>query len=152
MGSVVIIEGPNAGEVFVIGEEGALIGRDPVCTIQLTDHRVSRRHLSVRSDADATVIEDLQSTNGTRVNGEPLHGPRPLSDGDLISIGHSVLRFRTRQISVGVPRLERRGSAVIDPLRSTHHGVSQQAPVKREDPDADVRLRDGPVARTFSTY
>ncbi len=121
MGSVVVIEGPNAGEIYLIGEEGALFGRDPACTFQLTDHRVSRRHFCVRADAGGIIIEDLRSTNGTKLNGETLRAPRPLSDGDVISVGHSVLRFRTIQIQVGSDTRQRRLRSEADPLRSTHH-------------------------------
>jgi hypothetical protein len=43
--------------------------------------------------ADRDMIEDLDSTNGTFVNGEPLHGIRPLADGDLVAVGQTQLRY-----------------------------------------------------------
>ena len=51
------------------------------------------RHARLIPQGDAVVLEDLGSTNGTYLNGEPLSGPQPLHDGDRIRIGDSEFTF-----------------------------------------------------------
>jgi pSer/pThr/pTyr-binding forkhead associated (FHA) protein len=46
------------------------------------------------------MVEDLESTNGTHVNGTRISGPRRLSPGDELSLGSEVLRLRRRSASV----------------------------------------------------
>ncbi|HSO36578.1 MAG TPA: FHA domain-containing protein, partial [Labilithrix sp.] len=67
-----ISEGPDVGTTRVldgINEGRILIGQSSVCTLRLTDRSVSRRHAALRREADAWRLEDLESSNGTRVNG-----------------------------------------------------------------------------------
>jgi hypothetical protein len=77
-----------------IGEEPVVVGRLPDCTVALNDPNVSRRHAEfVRvSSGDGVVVRDLQSTNGTRVNGVPVH-QQQLVDGDEVTVGTTVLRY-----------------------------------------------------------
>jgi diguanylate cyclase (GGDEF)-like protein len=71
-----------------------LLGRDPACTIPLHDFGVSRRHVVITPDDDGNyILQDLGSTNGTRVNGTTVEGPRVLKDGEKIFVGDTVLRF-----------------------------------------------------------
>ncbi|HUO47659.1 MAG TPA: DUF3662 and FHA domain-containing protein [Acidimicrobiales bacterium] len=74
--------------------EPIVIGRMPECTVVLTDPNVSRRHAEVRRAGSDVVAVDLQSTNGTRVNGIPIR-ERVLADGDDITVGTTILRFQT---------------------------------------------------------
>ena len=70
------------------------LGRDPTCTIPLQDFGVSRRHAVISPDGLGNyLLKDLGSTNGTRVNGEPVAGARILKDGEKIFVGDTVLRF-----------------------------------------------------------
>ena len=71
---------------------GTTIGRAG-CDVDLTDPDVSRRHAVVRALDGGLAVEDLGSTNGTFVNGEQLHGTRPLASGDLVAIGQTTLRY-----------------------------------------------------------
>ncbi len=72
----------------------AVIGRDPSCEFPLLDHRVSRRHATIMTVGDDRyLIQDLGSTNGTRVGGSLLAGPHPLQDGEKILLGETVIRF-----------------------------------------------------------
>src|SRR6202789_3123398 len=68
--------------------EGATLGRGDV-EIKLGDPFASSRHAKISRQGRTLVIEDLGSTNGTYLNGEPLTGPQPLHDGDQIRIGDS---------------------------------------------------------------
>jgi len=68
------------------------IGRSPASDIQLEDPSVSRRHAVVTHRGGRTVLLDDRSLNGIYVNGERV-GEAPLTDGDLIGIGHVSLRY-----------------------------------------------------------
>jgi hypothetical protein len=89
-GSVVLPDGTR----IVLGSDPIVIGRLPECAVVLGDPNVSRRHAEIRRHGSEVVVVDLQSTNGTRVNGIPVR-EQPLSDGDEVSVGTTVLRFET---------------------------------------------------------
>lgn len=69
------------------------IGRLPSNDVVLPEAGVSSNHARVLVTGGALTILDLDSTNGTFVNDEPLQGPRVLGDGDEVQIGDFVLRF-----------------------------------------------------------
>jgi diguanylate cyclase (GGDEF)-like protein len=73
----------------------AVVGRDPDCEFPLLDHRVSRRHATIMpaGGVDRYLIQDLGSTNGTRVGGSLIAGPHLLQDGEKILVGETVMRF-----------------------------------------------------------
>ena len=72
---------------------GALLGRGDRADIRLEDSFASSNHAHVVPHGDVMVVEDLGSTNGTYLNGEPLSGPQPLHPGDRIRIGDSEFSF-----------------------------------------------------------
>jgi hypothetical protein len=77
------------------------IGRLPDCAVTLSDPNVSRHHAEVRpvpgSGEAVYEVRDLGSTNGTKVNGVPLAGPRRLEPGDTITVGATTLGFERDQ-------------------------------------------------------
>ncbi len=73
--------------------EGALLGRGAAADIRLEDSFASTRHAQLVPHGDVMVVEDLGSTNGTFLNGQPLNGPQPLHPGDRIRIGDSEFTF-----------------------------------------------------------
>ncbi len=90
---LVVLAGSNVGEMYKLEEAEILIGRASNAGIRLNDEGVSRRHARIAKDADSIIVEDLQSANGTLVNGEPV-ARRVLVDGDKVMLGStSVLRF-----------------------------------------------------------
>ena len=76
--ALVITSGPEAGRSFTIGDGEVVIGRADDANIVLDSSSVSRHHACLRRDGDTVMIEDLQSTNGTHVNGDRLTGPASL--------------------------------------------------------------------------
>ena len=72
---------------------GAVLGRGDQVDIQLEDSFASTNHARLLPQGDVVVLEDLGSTNGTYLNGEPLRGPQPLHAGDRIRIGDSEFTF-----------------------------------------------------------
>lgn len=86
------------------------IGREEGNTIQLNDERVSRFHVKIQEDNEKLVLTDLESTNGTKVNGEDIQ-LRILRFGDMITVGRSVLLFGSReQIADRLARLRGEGA------------------------------------------
>jgi FHA domain len=73
--------------------EGAVLGRGDGVDIKLEDSFASTSHARLSPQGDVVVLEDLGSTNGTYLNGEPLRGPQPLHVGDRIRIGDSEFTF-----------------------------------------------------------
>ena len=83
---------PSGERVSLTGRV-VTIGRLPDCTIALPDANVSRKHTEVHNRGNAFVIVDLGSTNGTKINGTRIEGERTLTDGDIVSVGSTHLRF-----------------------------------------------------------
>jgi len=82
--------GADRGRMFANVPTPVTIGREEGNTIQLNDERISRYHLKLQDDKDKIVLTDLESTNGTKVNGEDIQ-VRIVRDGDMISLGRSLL-------------------------------------------------------------
>jgi cbb3-type cytochrome oxidase subunit 3 len=74
---------------------GAVLGRGDSVDIHLEDPFASTRHARIAWEGSTVMIEDLGSTNGTYLNGEPLDGPAPLHVGDRIRIGDSEFSLAT---------------------------------------------------------
>jgi pSer/pThr/pTyr-binding forkhead associated (FHA) protein len=84
--------GLRAGSAYDLSD-GAVLGRGDGADIRLEDTFASSSHARLVAQGDVIVIEDLGSTNGTFLNGEPLRGPQPLHVGDSIRIGDSEFTF-----------------------------------------------------------
>ncbi len=84
------------GRRLLVAPGGAVLGRSRDCDIVLDDAGVSRRHAHIRPAAAGWTIEDLHSTNGVLLNGEPLRGVHPLSVGDRIALGTTEIVFELR--------------------------------------------------------
>jgi len=92
---LLIRNGGFEGMSYEITAEETLIGRNPTTDITLLDEGISREHALIIYDADedSYTIEDLQSTNGTKVNGKRVRSAQ-LEDGDDLQIGHTHFQFR----------------------------------------------------------
>ncbi len=91
-----VLDGADRGRVFRNLPTPVTIGREEGNTVQLNDERVSRFHAKIQEDQDKLVLTDLDSTNGTKVNGEEI-SVHILRHGDLITLGRSVLVFGTKE-------------------------------------------------------
>jgi pSer/pThr/pTyr-binding forkhead associated (FHA) protein len=93
-GVLVIQNGDFEGTRHELASDETLIGRNPTTDITLLDEGISREHAIVLRDEDggAYSIEDLQSTNGTKVNGSRVRSAE-LAHGDIIEIGHTRFHF-----------------------------------------------------------
>ena len=129
-----IVAGPDAGRTFGIPPEGAIIGRGETATILLADRILSRRHAQVTLDADGVRVVDLESANGTRVNGEPAHGATTLRPGDIIEVGASRLRLEVAS-----------DATVVEERRPVSTAAQRQETVRQDDEPARAGAATAPA-------
>ncbi len=93
-GVLVISNGEFEGMRYELKSDETIIGRNPTTDVTLLDESISREHAIILYDAgsDGFSIEDLQSTNSTKVNGKRIRAT-PLAHGDEIQIGHTRFQF-----------------------------------------------------------
>ncbi len=90
--TIQVLEGLERGRYYQGILPPVSIGREDENTIRLNDERVSRFHAKLQEDAGRIILTDLDSTNGTRVNGRPVQ-MRVLRPGDQVAIGRCLLLF-----------------------------------------------------------
>ena len=83
------------GGVVPFGDTALVIGRSKDCDVPLADGNVSRRHAEIGRSADGFMLRDLDSTNGTTVNGRRIKSAT-VGEGDEITLGTSTLRIELR--------------------------------------------------------
>jgi hypothetical protein len=97
---------------------GLVLGRAPDCDVAVRDILLSRRHLRLQPSDDGWMVQDLQSKNGTVLNGERLRSPRVLRDNDVVRFGRSKIIFHA-----GLPE-EDFADEVLAPARPATPGDS----------------------------
>jgi two-component system cell cycle response regulator len=105
---LIVLQGPSLGDFFALEGDTLVLGSDPFrADVVIRDVEVEPRHARICRDFEGGYsIRDLGGGEGITINDEALEGERPLSDGDRITLGDSVLEF-----SYG------------DPVRADFHGA-----------------------------
>jgi predicted component of type VI protein secretion system len=94
------LAGPGeAPRSFALSGERTLIGRSSEADLQLDDEAVSWNHLEIERRGEVLMATDLDSRNGTALNGEPLERPRRLRDGDTLIVGGFRLELKTGAVT-----------------------------------------------------
>jgi DNA-binding NtrC family response regulator len=108
---VVYVPGAQRASRVIDLPDGAdvIFGRSRGSTIHVDNEKVSRTHARIRRTGDVLELEDLQSHNGTRVNGERITRPTRVHSGDEIAIGPMVASVF---ITSGLPS---RSAVIADP-------------------------------------
>jgi pSer/pThr/pTyr-binding forkhead associated (FHA) protein len=132
-----VLDGADRGQVFDELEPPVTIGREEGNSVQLNDERISRFHLKIQEDQGKLVLTDLESTNGTRVNGEDTQ-LRILRYGDVVSLGRSVLLFGTRE-QIAHRLEELRGDAINE----TSELIAEQLAQRVDSKSISFELRLG---------
>jgi pSer/pThr/pTyr-binding forkhead associated (FHA) protein len=140
-----VIDGADRGRVFADVPTPLTIGREEGNPIQLNDERVSLFHLKIQEDQHTIVLTDLQSTNGTKVNGEGVQ-IWVLRPGDVVALGRTVLVFGSQE-EIAVRLAALRGVDLSD-------GVELDADGFDQDPatvslDFELQFRDEPDAQAI---
>jgi DNA-binding NtrC family response regulator len=104
--SLVEVEGPNPGTVHPITSDRLVAGKSPECDLRIPDLTVSRQHFEVLREGSRYLIKDLDSTNGTELDGAPVREAY-LRPGALIKAGGVVFRFQTGYDPVRIAPSER---------------------------------------------
>lgn len=82
------------GRRYAINAPTISIGRSSEADIQVADAGVSRKHIGIAREGSKVLVRDLGSTNGTWLNGTKVSGDEVLTDGSVISAGHTKVTFR----------------------------------------------------------
>jgi hypothetical protein len=92
-GTLMIKGGDGTGQVFSVTRKAdTLVGRSPLADVRLPDPTVSQEHCRISARRGFFLLQDLNSTNGTLVNGEKVR-EHVLRDGDIVKIGDTALEF-----------------------------------------------------------
>jgi pSer/pThr/pTyr-binding forkhead associated (FHA) protein len=118
-----IVEGPEAGRRISLA--GPLeLGRDPTAGGPLPqDELVSRRHVRITPVDDGARVEDLDSRNGTFVDGDQIYDPAHLAVGGQLLVGVTLLELR--------PATEAAGMTSVRPIPAS---LTQFRPLPAQDP------------------
>lgn len=131
-----VLDGADRGRVFDALGTPITIGREEGNSIQLNDERVSRFHVKIQEDNDQLVLTDLDSTNGTKVNGEDVQ-LRILRFGDMVHVGRSILVVGTRdEIANRLSQLQQEKAS------SNPTGMKRANPEKISSLDLELHWRD----------
>lgn len=134
---LVLLSGPRSGRSFPLGPEGLSIGRHPENRLQVADRTASRRHCVIEPLDGRFLLRDLESLQGTFVNGRPIR-EHLLEEGDLVAVGDLLLLFQSED-----------AEAVREPVALVAEGsftagtTVQRAPQEalRERPDFQTLVR-----------
>jgi pSer/pThr/pTyr-binding forkhead associated (FHA) protein len=92
MSQISVLYPENCRQIAQIPKEGLLIGRAPFCDLQLLDEFVSASHCKIYPENGILFIEDLNSTNGTFIDGTEIKKKSLLQPGQNVQIGIAVLK------------------------------------------------------------
>ena len=119
--TLVALMGHHGQSVFIV-DSGMVLGRYRGCDIRIDDSGLSRKHVRFYQLDGRWYVEDLQSRNGTIVNGVQIHRPRMLADGDRIQIGTGTVFRASLQDSMEQAATQRMyESTVRDPLTRAYN-------------------------------
>lgn len=140
MGKLVITDNTGVTTDFELDAERVTIGRQASNDVVLNDKAVSGRHAAIVTILDDSFLEDLDSTNGTQVNGQPVT-KHPLAHGDVITIGRNTVRY----FSADVPETEMDKTMVLRPGSVLPPSVPRPAPAPRPGIDPSLITAGKPL-------
>ncbi|TAH41969.1 MAG: diguanylate cyclase [Elusimicrobia bacterium] len=117
---LVVLQGQRLGQRINLGENPLVIGRAPEADFQIVERSVSRAHCRITREPAGYRIKDLDSTNKTFLNDQPIIEAE-LKDGDHISVGSCVLKFMDRSSVEARYHEELYQLATADPLTDLYN-------------------------------
>lgn len=88
-----LVKEKESEKIFRVKQRSLTVGRSPENDLVFDDPSISGKHCVFRTDDDNVKIVDLNSSNGTVVNGERIKGSSPLKDGDVVAVGNLEITF-----------------------------------------------------------
>ncbi|MCH2145275.1 MAG: ATP-binding protein [Phycisphaerales bacterium] len=135
-----VIEGPDQGATYALPDhEPQLIGRSTEA-LPITDREVSRRHAELTPDGGSWYLRDLESTNGTSINGQLLSGRARLERGDRISCGGTTLLFDEAPAGAIPIRAIEPGESTFEVIKRHPGGLGGDQPFQHQASNAMERL------------
>src|SRR3954467_521337 len=116
-----------------------VIGRSPECDMPVRDILLSRKHCIIERIGDVWVVADLNSKNGTRVNGDPITR-HVLADMDVVRIGRTRIAFRDGPFIPAPPGVKRAKQRPADPLEAMAGTLSGFKLSDEEETEMDRRV------------
>lgn len=92
--AVILVKGKNPAKTRWELNRSLIVGRASICDIFFDDAQMSRQHFCLEREGDSILISDLESTNGTSVNGIAIKKRRQLKPGDTIEAGSVKITVR----------------------------------------------------------
>lgn len=127
MGKLIITDSNGVTSEQDLSKERVTIGRHSTNDVVLNDKAVSGKHAAIVTILQDSFLEDLDSTNGTQVNGQPIT-KHPLADGDVITLGRNTLKYLAEEEGDEMDKtmVLRPGqfSSAFKPQPSSHGSVS----------------------------
>ena len=152
----------EAPRSVALAAERTVVGRSPEADVQLDDEAVSWNHLEIERRGEVLMATDLDSSNGTALNGEPLVRPRRLRDGDTLIVGGYRLEVSVGSVtpvgatvassgpSVALSEDERAtATALVAPYRS--EGAFAGRPATRAEIAAALNVSERTAQRRLDT-
>ncbi|MCA9069902.1 MAG: FHA domain-containing protein, partial [Planctomycetaceae bacterium] len=122
--TIQIIEGLERGQILEELPTPVSIGREDDNSVRLNDERVSRFHAKIQADGGHVILTDLDSTNGTRVNGHPVQ-MRVLQYGDQLTIGRCLLIYGSQEQIADAHNKRQRSGNTLSSTHAKDHTIGQ---------------------------
>ncbi|MFG0333705.1 MAG: FHA domain-containing protein [Maioricimonas sp. JB049] len=90
---LIVDSGKHKGRKLKISHDSAIVGRDEAAGIRIASQEVSRNHCALIPTPEGLVVRDLESSNGTFVNGAPILRDTILQPGDVLTVGPMSFRL-----------------------------------------------------------
>jgi len=120
---LILKKGAKNAQVFRLKAKVTVVGRQKGCTIRIPSSEVSRKHCRLLLKEDVLVVEDLDSVNGTFVNGERIRGKQILNEGDTLQVGPVIF----------VSEIEAGADGALEPEILPEEPAAAQVDVERAD-------------------
>lgn len=96
--TITYVDGDGAKQSFELADDRTIIGRHSECEISISDGRLSREHLAIERKGDEFYASDLNSSNGSELNGEPIIERVRLNNRDKLSLGGFEIEVEIEEI------------------------------------------------------
>ena len=139
MWAIRILTGPQAGQVFNISQVRTTIGRGWSCSVTLNSSGVSKEHATIVLTEDKLIISDLNSSNGTFVNGVRVQNQK-LKKGDKVALHDIIFDLIDSTDHVAVKRPAARPRASHPPTSSGNLAIQQPWGMNHEAPQPHLQM------------